>query len=1041
MLPPKVIEKLERRIEKLRGWRYAKFEDIPLEIAETMEHRRTPPDDLEYKPAPVGTLWGKHWSTAWFRGSVEIPRSLRGRRVYYRHKSFSDKLLFVDGAPFCGMNHKHEEALLFKSPRGGESIVLHVEAYTGHPIPGADPYDGVMYTHQFCGFDPGRKPPLRLEESALVCEREPVSGLYYDALVLLGAAKALDENSLRRADILVALNEALDAVPLHWETEEELEAIARAARKKLAPLMTRRNGPTTPEIGLVGHCHIDVGWLWPVRESIRKAGRSFASVLNLMDDYADFRFHQSQPCLMDAVESEYPDLLPRIKKRVKEGRWEPNGGMWVEADCNIPSGESLIRQFLEGRRKTLAWFGYRPDTLWLPDVFGYSAALPQILRGCEIENFVTSKINWNDTNRFPYDAFQWRGIDGSEIYAHFLTTSNAYGGYNADVSPETAQHTWHRVQHKDAQDGALCSVGWGDGGGGPTREMCECAARMKDLEGCPKAAFTNVSAFLKQQRERGVRLPRWSGELYLEFHRGTYTTQARIKRYNRQLELMLREAELYAAMAMSEENPYPEDALRAHWRTLLTNQFHDILPGSSIRSVYETAEEEMAGALSAIRGLRDTAIQVVGRSLVCDSEGAGFLVANSLSWTREALARVPAGEFNAAVDAEGAPIPCQRAGDDLFILAKLSDLSVQPIALRKRGNVMESPFRYSAKLLETQHYKIGFDKTGKLSSLYDKAARRELVQEGRRLNNIYTAEDIPIYWDAWDIERYYRDTVNAEDRLLTREVVEDGPLFMTVRTEYSIGRFSKLIQDMTVYAHSRRIDFRTEVDWKERHTILKVGFPLDIHGDTYRSEIQFGHVERPRHANTGWDRARFESCCHKWVDWSEGAYGAALLNDCKYGHDVLDDQLSLTLLCSPICPDEEADQGLHEFTYALLPHDGPFSAETVVREAYALNTPPAALPMQASEGRDTAASLCSVSNPNTIVEAVKKAEADDALTIRVYEAGRTRSRTKLTFARGVKKASACNMVEEQEESVRYRDQTVSVTLKPFEIKTLKVYLR
>lgn len=1042
MFPPKLETKIRERIDRLHGWRYAKICEVPLQATETMDHLRLPPEHLDYAPAPKGSKWGAHWGTTWFRGHIEIPRACRGKRVYYRHLSFTDKLLWVDGAAFAGMNPWHEEVLLLRSARGGEQYGIHVEAYAGHPIPGVEPHREGTYTHQFCEADPGREPPLPLEASELVVEREHACPLFYEADVLLRTALILPGDSLRRVRILDALNNAMNLVPFEWSDEEELEAAAKAARKVLASVLNGKNSGSTPAVGVAGHAHIDIAWLWPLQESIRKAAKTFATILNLMDDYPDFRFHQSQPFLCDMIEQHYPELLVRIKKRVREGRWEPNGGMWIEADCNVPGGESLVRQFLEGRKKTLELFGYKPDTLWLPDVFGYSAALPQILKLCEIDNFVTSKINWNDTNSFPYDTFWWQGIDGTQVFSHFINTPSEHRGYNADLLPESVQSTWDLVRHKEVQDSTLASVGWGDGGGGPTREMCERAQRMKDLEGCPKTEFVNVSQFLKRLREHEAVRPRWVGELYLELHRGTYTTQARSKRFNRKIELLLRDVEFLSSLALLRGYPYPGEALRTHWRTLLTNQFHDILPGSAIRGVYETAEREYLSIEQQLSELRDETLRNLGQFVLPDTEGEAYLLSNSLSWDRHEVLVLEGASSTAACDLEGHPLLCQvLAGGGLAIEVKAGSLGLTPIALRKKDAAKESPFVHSARALETPHYSLAFDSAGKIMALFDKEAHRELIKPGKRANDLYTAEDVPAFWDAWDIERYHREKLHFEDRLTSREVLDDGLLLFTLRSTYDIGKRSTLQQDMIFYSTSRRIDFRTRVNWRERHTLLKVGFGLDLVADTWRNEIQFGHAVRPMHENTSWDRARFEVCAHKWADISEGDYGVALLNDCKYGHDCLDDMISLTLLRSSTAPDAEADQGEHEFTYALLPHMGTFQVDTAVREAYALNVPLRALKLGITEGNEGATSFCGVSNPNVIVESIKKAESDDAIILRLYEAGRTRGRVVLSFANPVKRAFSCNLLEERDEALRVKDNRVSLRVKPFEIKTVKVYFR
>lgn len=1045
MIPPKAIDKLKQRIARLGEWRYAKVADVPLEGAETLEHLRVPPgikngSALRFKPAPTGSRWGQEWGTVWFHGETRIPPECAGRRVYYRMDSFADKLLFVNGKPFAGMNPWHREVLLAAQATGRERYALHIDQYTGHRIPHVQAVNPFVYFHQFTGADPGQTPPLELEASELVVEREATASFYYGADVLLRTALTLDENALRRARILDELNRAIDLIPFHWESELELEEAAKAAGRIIAPLLATPNGPTTPLVGLAGHTHIDVGWLWPIGESIRKAAKTFSSMLHLMEHYPEMRFLQAQPALLDLVEREYPDIVKRIQAEVKTGRWEPNGGMWVEADCNLTSGESLVRQFLEGRKKTRELFDYTGDTLWLPDVFGYSAALPQILKKCGILNFVTSKINWNDTTRFPYDTFWWQGIDGSEIFTHYITCRK--GGYNADVGPEISKNCWDHVQQKEAQDATLVSIGYGDGGGGVTREMCERARRMNDLEGCVKTAFVNVSEFLARLREQKVKRPRWVGELYLEIHRGTYTTQARTKRYNRKLEFLLQEVEFLSVQALQFGLKYPARRLERLWRTLLTNQFHDILPGSSIRRVYEEAEAAYAAMEKELSQIKRKALKTLAEQIDTTGTGTPYLVSNSLSWPREELIFLKCDKGLVVVDADGEPVPCQWVSDaktrGLAIAVTVDGLTSAPIYLRQGADAPMSPFRNHDRTLETPYYKVKFDLAGKISSLIDRSVDRELVQPGRRLNDFYTAEDVPVFWDAWDIDAFYRDKVAPQDRLISREVVTEGPLFITIRCIYEIGRRSTLTQEMVFYAASPRIDFKTWVDWQETHTLLKVGFPLDLNAPVFRSEIQFGHVIRETHSNTPYDQAQFEVCAHKWVDLTEGDYGVALLNDGKYGHDTLDNMLSLTLLKSPLAPDPQADRGEHSFTYALFPHLGGFTAEEVVQEAYNLNVPLSFVKVGHGAAERKALRFCSVSNPNVVVETIKKAETGNAVIVRLYEAGNTRGQTTLTFDRRVKQAFECNLLEDGDVPLKTRRNRVIVPIAPFEIKTLKL---
>ncbi|MCX8064502.1 MAG: glycosyl hydrolase-related protein [Candidatus Hydrogenedentes bacterium] len=1042
MLQVGVSEKIEKKLSLINKWRYAKILDVNLEAAVTEEHFRTPPEHLKYAPAPIGSRWGEHWKTVWFRGEIKIPKQYRNYKIFYRHDSVAEKLLFVNGVPYAGMDLNHKEVLLTPRAKGGESYDIYIESYCGHPFPGVEGYDLRIRTLHSVGDSPEEDPPLLLRASELLYERVYVNNFYFDALVLFQISKILDDNSLRKAKILKELNKALDLIPVHWDNEEELYECFKNAHKIIKPLLNCENSPSTPFIGLVGHAHIDIGWLWPVRETVRKSARTFSSMLLLMGMYPEFRFIQSQPVLYKMIEDNYPELLVKIKKRVREGRWEPNGGMWVEADCNITGGESLVRQIMEGMKAVKAYFGYTPDTLWLPDVFGYSAALPQILRKFNIEHFVTSKINWNDTNRFPYDTFWWQGIDGSKIFTHFLTTRT--NGYNAYPSPIVLKETWDYVQHKDIQSSVLCSIGYGDGGGGANREMIEVALRLKNLEGCPKAEFVNVSEFLSNlKKETGNELPTWVGELYLELHRGTYTTQANTKKYMRKLELMFREAELWCSVAMVYGYEYPKDKFEVLWRKLLTNQFHDILPGTSINKVYEDAEKDFKEILTELQDLKEKVVKFIGEKLSSGSGENCFLVTNSLSWTRSDLVFLPKVDFNDATDVNGNSFETQVTKDGLYVYLTLPSMSIMSVTLRNREKISPSPFVHVKSKLESPFYSVRFDNAGRIESLWDKDANREVVAEGGKINFIYTAEDIPVVWDAWDINQDYRDKITEEKSLISSEVVEDGPLFHVVRNEYKIGKSSRMVQDVVFYSKNRRIDFNTTVDWKEKHTLLKAGFNFNVFAEEFKNDIQFGYIVRPMHQNTSWDRAKFEVCAHKWVDVSETNYGVAILNDCKYGHDAFNGRVSITLLRSPMAPDLEADQGVHHFTYSILPHLGDFSVEKVVRSAYELNIPLESYQItNAQSNMVEMITFCLLDNPNVVVETVKKAEEDDALILRLYEAGKSRGKVRIGFPFKVRKVYECNLKEDNLLTLEVLGgNTIEFCILPFEIKTIKVYYR
>jgi alpha-mannosidase len=775
-------------------------------------------------------------------------------------------------------------------------------------------------------------------------------------------------------------------------------------------------------------------------------------MLRFIQEYPEFVFLQSQPCQLEIIKNEYPQLFAGIQEAYKAGNWEPNGGMWVEADCNIPSGESLIRQFLVGKKVNRELLGPEAgkaaDTLWLPDVFGYAAALPQILRGCGIRYFVTSKINWNDTTRFPYETFVWRGIDGTPVYAHFISARGQ--GYNGRVRPAALAEVWNEVQHKEVQSGAVKSIGEGDGGGGTLRADLELARRLGDMEGAPKSAWKPVSAALERIIGDGQGLPEWRGELYLELHRGTYTSQGRTKRNNRWLEFALRETELlYAMRALDGSVAYPQEVLLDAWKRTLTYQFHDIIPGSCIGRVYEEAEADSARILMVLeeleRGLR---------SRILEESGGGLLVVNSLSWDGMRLVRIPLAEAEEAVtlvSSEGVEYPVQRYEDLAGVGYGIVRLAVPALgwerfrALPRTGSPGASPFSFEGRRLETPLYRIVFDEAGRITSLRTKAQEdRELVAAGGVFNGLITAEDVPVFWDAWDLDADWTRYIEAETRLEATEVMSDGPECFRLRRGYRIGAASRLVQDLVCYAADPRIDFETRVDWRERRRLLKVEFATAIDAVQVRCEVQYGHLFRNTHKNLPQDRAKFEMCAHKWIALEEAEGGIALLNDSKYGHDVSGGVMRLSLLRSPMAPDGEADQGEHRFTYGLLPFEGAFEASPVIRSAYELNIPPQVewAPRE-DAGKACRESLCSVEGRSVIIETVKAPEdgAAGTVVLRLYESLGGRTETVVRFSRGVAAVYETDLLEEDPRPLMVTGDTVTLDFRAFEIKTLVVRFR
>jgi alpha-mannosidase len=976
----------------------------------------------------------------------------------------ADSLVFLDGKPVGAFNPVHKK---IKVSADGKSHNLYIESYAGHYYPGMMPFQGrqVILTLGLHIDDY----PNTFMGGALVERVEPVYGLYYDVKCLFDLANVLDADSLRRARILRGLYDALMDIQFS-SAGKVLDEEAAVARKKIAPLLKVKNGPTVPEIHLIGHAHIDHAWLWHIGETERKAARTFINMAKFAEEYPEFVFIKTQPCQLEGVKNNYPEIFNAVKEAFKRGNWEPNGGIWVEADCNITGGESLIRQFLAGKQATKEMLDYESDTLWLPDVFGYAAALPQILGGCRIKYFVTSKINWNDTTRFPYDTFIWRGIDGSTVKTHYIS-SRKYG-YNGRVAPEALAEIWSQIQHKEIQSGAINSVGEGDGGGGTARGDLEMARRLTNLEGAPKASWKKVSEALDAIFGKETRWPEWRGELYLELHRGTYTTQAKTKRYNRKNEFALRNTEWLYAVAFQEGwAQYPRGQLLSCWKTLLTLQFHDIIPGSSIGRVYREAEEAHGKIQEELEGLTSSV-----RKKVLSGFGGGVMVFNDLSWERSApvFANGAALKGTAALKATGgiAAAPAKRSAakpsTGIYVLQQYKDLDGKETAVFSprlpslgwshfrcltaqeaavvAGLKTASPFSYDGKNLKTPFYRIRFDKVGRIVSLVDSKAKRELVAPGGCFNGIISAEDVPILWEAWDIDSDWTKHLTEETRLLSTEAAADGPVCFIIRRKYAIGAASTLTQDMVFYAEERRVDFITKVDWKEKRRLLKAGFNTAMDAAQVRCEVQYGHLLRNTHKNLPHDRAKFEICAHKWISMEEEGGGLALLNDSKYGHDVDGGNMRLTLLRSPTAPDENADTGEQYFTYSLLPFTGSFGDSGTVRKGYELNDP-AAVEISGKPGgpvKDGAEySLFSLDGKAVIAESIKCSETDrkKTLVIRLYESLGGRTRTTLHFSRPIASAAAVDMLEGNPRNLRFSEKNLPLSFRGFEIKTVMVTLK
>ncbi len=855
------------------------------------------------------------------------------------------------------------------------------------------------------------------------------SQLYYDMIVPFKACTDVyHKNSYEYANTVKVLEQACCMIELNYPHTEDYDAKNQKVIEFLKQEYYDKLCKETPmTVNCIGHTHIDVAWLWTLAQTREKAQRSFSTVLELMQRYPEYKFMMSQPQLFDYVSKDDPQLYERIKKAVNEGRWEIDGAMWLEADCNLISGESMVRQILYGKTFIKKEFDKDSKILWLPDVFGYSAAMPQILKKSGIDSFVTSKISWNDTNTLPFDTFMWQGIDGTEILTNFITAQDFVKNgefrngttYVGHITPSMVAGAWNRYQQKEYSTEVMISYGYGDGGGGPTEEMLEYQRRLsKGLPGIPqtkmislKEHLSNVSeSFAKNSTELG-HTPKWVGELYLEFHRGTYTSMAKNKKYNRYSEMMLQKAEALSTLAKTLlKIDYGKSDIENIWKTVLLNQFHDIIPGSSIKAVYNESWKQYEEVISKGEGIIDNKFALIADSVKSDG---GILVYNSLGFAR-----------NGIIELDG---KCYETG----MIPSYGWLVVNPTVcgekIKINGNIAENDF-----------FILELDDAGRISKLYDKRFNRNVIKENCKANELQIFEDIPSCWDNWEIENHYIFKCKPLSEKAEITVIDDG-----CRKGFCIKRNyvnSTITQFIYLYDGIERIDVKNVIDWKESQQLLKIAFPFDVHTSKATYDIQFGNVERNTHRNTSWDEAKFEVCGQKWVDLSEGDYGVSLLNDCKYGFSINDGVLKLTALKSGVWPNEAADKTEHIFSYSILPHKGDFRDGNTVKEAYAFNQPLSYAPIKAnSDGiLPSEYQFVKTDSPNIVIDTVKQAENEDGVIVRLYDAHNCKSTVKLEFAEEIKTAKLCDLMENELTPLETEGNSILLDVKNYEIVTVKL---
>ncbi|MEU8029055.1 glycoside hydrolase family 38 C-terminal domain-containing protein [Streptomyces sp. NPDC049099] len=997
-----LVEARLRRVldERIRPAVYP--ESVPLQVAVWHAPGEPVPvaEGLAAEPEPIdiGARWGAPWGTSWFRVTGTVPEAWAGKTVEaLLDLGFDENMPGFqceglvhrpDGTPVKGLNPRNQWVRIGAPAEGGEEVRLHIEAASNPVILDYHPF---LPTKLGDKETAGSAPQYTLTRMDLAVFDESVWQLVMDLEVLGELMAELPVDSARRYDILRAVERALDAVDL-----QDVNGTADRARDRLTGVLSAPAVPSAHRISAVGHAHIDSAWLWPLRETVRKVARTTANMTALIEDEPEFVFAMSQAQQWAWVKEHRPEVWARVKKAVAEGRFVPAGGMWVESDTNMPGSEAMARQFVHGKRFFLDEFGIENEEAWLPDTFGFAAGLPQIIRAAGSKWLLTQKISWSRTNTFPHHTFRWEGIDGTRIFTHFPPVDT----YNCSMKGGEIAHAARNFKDKGRARHSLAPTGWGDGGGGTTREMVAKAARLRDLEGSATVVWETPRAFFEKAEAEYSEPPVWAGELYLELHRATLTSQAKTKQGNRRSEHLLREAELWAATAAVRTGfVYPYEELDRIWKTVLLHQFHDILPGSSIAWVHREARatyERVAGELNGIIGAAQRALA---------GEGDRDLVFNA------------APHEKAGVAAGGAAVPAVT------------------------GHTRLVPREGGGYLLDNGLLRVEIDDRGLVISAYDITADRETVAPGKAAGLLQLHQDFPNMWDAWDVDEFYRNTVTD---LTDAEEVGAGADGISVRIVRSFGD-SRVTQVLSLPPGERRLVVGTEVDWHETEKFLKLAFPLDLHAERYASETQFGHVFRPTHTNTSWEAAKFEACNHRFVHLEEPGWGVAVVNDSTYGHDVTrtvrtegdrgtTTTLRVSLLRAPRFPDPETDQGVHRFRHALVP--GASIAEAV-REGWRIN-----LPERHLTGAREVAPLVTVDNDAVVVTAVKLADDGSGdVVVRFHEAHGGRARATLTAGFEVADVTTADLLERpggDTEPPAREGERITVRLRPFELVTLRL---
>lgn len=1038
------LERMERLVQDIEKLRYPV--SIPIRNYKMHEgklkngERCSTENWQDYK---IDTPWDALDSHRWLRTTVVIPEEMDARHVEIQLISGREgqwdatnpqMLFYINRQLIQGVDVNHREVTLSAKAKAGEIYEIAMLIYSGS-VPG----DLIF-------------------RSNLIAIDDEVQKFYYDFSVPVQSARLLrtsDEENSRR--ILQKLNAAANAVDLRNPYSERFYNSLKEADELLVKEFYTTVNKEAPVVSAIGHTHIDIAWLWTVEQTREKVLRSFATVLRLMEQYPDYKFMSSQPILYQFVKEQEPQMYETIKQRIREGRWEADGAMWLEADCNLTGGESLVRQIIKGEKFFEEEFGISSKSLWLPDVFGYSAALPQILKRSGIPYFMTTKIAWNQYNQLPNDTFMWKGIDGSEVFVFMPTTCdfNKTLGLNVSftdtrntttytgiINPNMTLGTFKRFQNRDLTENTIMLFGFGDGGGGPTKEMLENAERLSyGIPGIPRIEQEFEREFFDRTYKKIAELPdmpTWNGELYFEYHRGTLTSIGKNKRYNRKNEILYTQLETLASMLGEKGVSYPEEVIERGWEILLLNQFHDIIPGSCIEEVYIQCDKEYEEILT--RG-RET-IQAVAKqgAKMVDTENQAIIVFNTQGYVRNDVVFVEGLEdviIEKITDCEGKELPVQRTaeGKIAFYAEGIPGLGYK-VFYYTAGVKKERERKWDGHF-ENGFYSVTFNEAMEIVSLIEKKTGKEFIREGKAGNELITYEDRPMDWDNWDIDAFYKKKPYYAEKVSDVSILEDGEVRKTLGIVKQFAG-STVTQKIHLYHNIPRIDFETHADWKEHNVLLRVNFPVEVNTTKAAYEIQFGNIERETTNNNSWDTAKFEACGHKWADLSEDNNGISLLNDCKYGYGIKDGNLSLTLIKAGTYPNKNADIGEHDFIYSIYPHAGRWQDAETVEMAYNLNVPLVVVLQNENEGEKAGKEFVKCDADNCFIEVIKKAEDDNGAIIRMYENKNRHTRTRITLPESVKKVYECNLREQNERKLEVREHSVDVVFKPYEIKTYRI---